>query len=138
MRSGAPIEMTQKAEGAFWSISELAEDLGVSQNILRHWEKRFPALKPVTRAGNRRYYRPEDVTLARQIHRLIYSEGYTMDGARKALAQPKPAEPEVPRAVERPTAAFVPKVQTAPHSSPAVPLEALLHIRAKLVAALAV
>ena len=59
----------KKAEGAFLTISELSAELDVPQHILRYWETRFPALRPLQRAGNRRYYRPEDVLLARRASR---------------------------------------------------------------------
>lgn len=75
-----------KAEGAFLTIGELSAELGVPQHILRYWESRFPQLRPLQRSGNRRYYRPTDVELARQIHRLLNVEGFTVRGAQKALA----------------------------------------------------
>ena len=59
-----------KAPDAFRTIGELSEELGVPQHILRYWESKFP-LKPLQRAGNRRYYRPADVELARRIHQLL-------------------------------------------------------------------
>ena len=76
-----------KAEGAFRTISEVAAELGLQQHILRYWETRFPQLRPLQRAGNRRYYRPADVALARRIDRLLNHEGYTMRGVQKLLAQ---------------------------------------------------
>lgn len=76
----------EKAEGAFLTISELAAELAVPQHILRYWETRFPALRPLQRAGNRRYYRPDDVALVRRINRLLNVEGFTVRGAQKALA----------------------------------------------------
>ena len=76
-----------KAEGAFRTISEVAAELGLPQHILRYWEKRFPPPRPLQRAGNRRYYRPADVALARRIDRLLNQEGYTMRGVQKLLAQ---------------------------------------------------
>jgi DNA-binding transcriptional MerR regulator len=75
-----------KQDGAFLTIGELAAELDVPQHILRYWETRFPSLKPLQRAGNRRYYRPEDVALARRIHHLLTVEGYTVRGAQQALA----------------------------------------------------
>lgn len=75
-----------KSENALRTISELAEELGVAQHILRYWETRFPQLKPLTRAGNRRYYRPEDVSLARRINDLLNREGFTIKGAQQVLA----------------------------------------------------
>ncbi|MET0250144.1 MAG: MerR family transcriptional regulator [Sphingobium sp.] len=89
----------EKAEGAFLTISELADELGLPQHILRYWETRFPQLRPMQRSGNRRYYRPADVALARRIHHLLNVEGFTVKGAQKALgvkteaASPPPALP---------------------------------------------
>ena len=74
-----------KDPGALKTIGELSEELGVAQHILRYWETRFPQLKPMQRAGNRRYYRPADVDLARRIHRLLDQEGYTVRGVQKLL-----------------------------------------------------
>ena len=81
----------EKAPGAFKTIGELSRELGVAQHILRYWETKFPQLRPLQRAGNRRYYRPADVELARQIHRLLNQEGYTVRGVQKLLGQPSDA-----------------------------------------------
>ena len=75
----------EKAPDAFRTIGELSAELGVAQHILRYWETKFPQLKPLQRAGNRRYYRPADVALARRIHRLLDQEGYTVKGVQKLL-----------------------------------------------------
>jgi len=75
----------EKAPGAFRTIGELSSELGVAQHILRYWETKFPQLRPLQRAGNRRYYRPADVDVARTIHRLLNSEGYTVRGVQKLL-----------------------------------------------------
>jgi DNA-binding transcriptional MerR regulator len=75
-----------KSDNAFRTISELAADLGVPQHILRYWETRFPQLRPLQRAGNRRYYRPADVAVAQRIHRLLNQEGYTIRGVQQLLA----------------------------------------------------
>jgi DNA-binding transcriptional MerR regulator len=82
-----------KAPGAFKTIGELSNELGVAQHILRYWETKFPQLRPLQRAGNRRYYRPDDVELARRINRLLNDEGYTVRGVQKVLRQ-RPGEPE--------------------------------------------
>jgi DNA-binding transcriptional MerR regulator len=74
-----------KEPGALLTIGELSTELGVAQHILRYWESRFPQLKPMQRAGNRRYYRPADVDLARRINRLLNQEGYTVRGVQKLL-----------------------------------------------------
>lgn len=77
----------QKDPGALLTIGELSQELGVAQHILRYWESRFPQLKPMQRAGNRRYYRPADVELARKINRLLNHEGYTVRGVQKLLRE---------------------------------------------------
>ena len=74
-----------KSEGAFRTIGEVSQDLGVPQHILRYWETRFAQLKPMQRAGNRRYYRPADVELARKIHHLLNDKGYTVQGVQQLL-----------------------------------------------------
>jgi len=76
----------RKSEQAFRTIGELADELGVPQHILRYWETRFPQLRPLQRAGNRRYYRPADVALAQRIHRLLNEDGYTIRGVQQLLA----------------------------------------------------
>ena len=83
-----------KAAGAFKTIGELSDELGVAQHILRYWETRFPQLRPMQRAGNRRYYRPADVELARRINQLLNHEGYTVRGVQKLLRDKTSAAPE--------------------------------------------
>ena len=78
------------------TIGELSQELGVAQHILRYWETRFPQLRPMQRAGNRRYYRPADVELARRIHRLLNQEGYTVRGVQKLLREKDAPAPETP------------------------------------------
>jgi DNA-binding transcriptional MerR regulator len=75
----------EKEPGALKTIGELSQELGVAQHILRYWETKFPQLRPMQRAGNRRYYRPPDVELARRINRLLNEEGYTVRGVQKLL-----------------------------------------------------
>ena len=77
----------EKDPGALKTIGELSEELGVAQHILRYWETKFPQLRPMQRAGNRRYYRPADVELAQRIHRLLNHEGYTVRGVQKLLRE---------------------------------------------------
>jgi DNA-binding transcriptional MerR regulator len=77
----------QKDPGALKTIGELSQELGVAQHILRYWETKFPQLRPMQRAGNRRYYRPADVELARRINRLLNQEGYTVRGVQKLLRE---------------------------------------------------
>ncbi|MES2729706.1 MAG: MerR family transcriptional regulator [Pseudomonadota bacterium] len=74
-----------KSHDAFRTISEVSHELGVAQHVLRFWETKFAQIRPMKRAGGRRYYRPEDVALLQRIHQLLYAEGYTIPGAQKAL-----------------------------------------------------
>ena len=74
-----------KEPGALLTIGELSHELGVAQHILRYWETKFPQLRPMQRAGNRRYYRSADVELARRINQLLNEEGYTVRGVQKVL-----------------------------------------------------
>ncbi|MDT9599418.1 MerR family transcriptional regulator [Sphingosinicella rhizophila] len=78
-------DTNRKSDQAFRTIGELSADLGVPQHILRYWETRFSQLRPLQRAGNRRYYRPADVALAHRIHRLLNQEGYTIRGVQQLL-----------------------------------------------------
>jgi DNA-binding transcriptional MerR regulator len=76
---------TVKAPGAFRTISEVAGEIDVPQHVLRFWETKFNQVKPLKRAGGRRYYRPEDVALLGRIRGLLYEEGYTIKGVQKLL-----------------------------------------------------
>lgn len=76
-----------KAPDAFRTISEVADDLKLPQHVLRFWESRFTQIKPMKRAGGRRYYRPDDVALLRGIHHLLYGEGYTIRGVQRILKE---------------------------------------------------
>lgn len=75
----------EKSDAAFRTIGEVSAELGVPQHVLRYWETRFPELRPIQRAGNRRYYRPTDVALVRRIHGLLSRDGYTVKGVQKLL-----------------------------------------------------
>lgn len=76
-----------KSPEAFRTISEVSIELEVPQHVLRFWEGRFVQIKPVKRAGGRRYYRPEDVDLLRGIRALLYLEGFTIKGVQKVLRE---------------------------------------------------
>lgn len=78
---------TEKAPDAFRTISEVADDLQLPQHVLRFWETRFTQIKPVKRAGGRRFYRPEDVDLLRGIRHLLYTDGFTIKGAQRILKE---------------------------------------------------
>jgi DNA-binding transcriptional MerR regulator len=142
-----------KAPGAFRTIGEVSEELGVPQHVLRFWETRFPALRPLKRGGNRRYYRPADVVLLKAINKLLYTDGYTIKGVLKLIADKgvagleagaaaaAPLEPlaaaamaatPYPEAPELPLA-----TTTAAPATPALDISALYAIRDRLAGALA-
>ncbi|HEV2867210.1 MAG TPA: MerR family transcriptional regulator [Allosphingosinicella sp.] len=118
----------RKSDQAFRTIGELAGELGVPQHILRYWETRFPQLRPLQRAGNRRYYRPDDVALARRIHRLLNQDGYTIRGVQQLLARGERAPAE-----ETAQAAPAP---AAPARDESLPIEELRALRRTLARAL--
>ena len=93
-----------KAAGAFRTIGELSRETGLPQHILRYWETRFPQLRPLQRAGKRRYYRPEDVALVMRINSLLNNEGYTIRGVQKLLSdeRKRAAAGPAPRAAIEP------------------------------------
>jgi DNA-binding transcriptional MerR regulator len=115
-----------KEAGALRTIGEVAKATGIKAHVLRYWEQQFPMLKPLTRSGGRRYYRPEDVELVERIDRLVNQQGYTLKGAKAAL-----------RGAPDPQAAA--QQQVTPTPAPAVDgdlLARLKAMRAQLVAAL--
>jgi DNA-binding transcriptional MerR regulator len=77
----------EKSPDAFRTISEAAEELTVPQHVLRFWETKFTQIKPMKRAGGRRYYRPVDIELLKGIHTLLYSQGYTIRGVQRILKE---------------------------------------------------
>lgn len=77
----------EKSASAFRTISEVADFLETPAHVLRFWESRFPQIKPVKRAGGRRYYRPGDVALLAGIKRLLHDEGMTIRGVQKILRE---------------------------------------------------
>src|SRR5580692_9123165 len=83
--SSAAAEATEKSAEAFRTISEVSLELDVPQHVLRFWESRFQQVRPIKRAGGRRYYRPEDVALLRGIRALLYVDGMTIKGVQKVL-----------------------------------------------------
>jgi DNA-binding transcriptional MerR regulator len=127
---GSGAEMSRrpgKAAGAFRTISEVATDLDVPQHVLRFWETRFAQIRPLKRAGGRRYYRPEDVELLRRIRQLLYNNGYTIKGVQRLLRdvarQPDSAEPDSEGLVEEaesPEVVEAAEVEAAPPEAPAL------------------
>lgn len=76
-----------KSADAFRTISEVADWLGVPTHVLRFWESKFPQVKPVKRAGGRRYYRPSDMMLLAGIRVLLHDDGVTIRGVQKILRE---------------------------------------------------
>ncbi|MDQ0316035.1 DNA-binding transcriptional MerR regulator [Amorphus orientalis] len=79
-----------KGPEAYRTISEVAAELELPQHVLRFWETRFGQVKPMKRAGGRRFYRPQDIELLRGIRHLLYSEGLTIRGVQKVLREQGP------------------------------------------------
>ena len=128
-------EAPQKSDQAFKTIGELADELGVPQHILRYWETRFPQLRPLQRAGNRRYYRPADVQLAHRIHRLLNKDGYTIRGVQQVLSSKAPVE-EAEAPVVIADAVDPPPASSSPRRPAGVPIEELRSLRNQLAQAL--
>ncbi len=140
--AGAPMTAPRggKSQTAFRTISEVADELDVAQHVLRFWESKFPQVRPLKRGGGRRYYRPEDIDLLRDIRTLLYEEGYTIKGAQKLLRQRRARPPASPGG-SRPVAATAvageepapapapaplsPAVESAPSATPGGPSAAL-------------
>jgi DNA-binding transcriptional MerR regulator len=85
--SSAAFAYPAKSAEAFRTISEVAVELDVPQHVLRFWESRFAQVRPVKRAGGRRYYRPDDIDLLKGIRALLYSDGFTIKGVQKVLKE---------------------------------------------------
>jgi len=72
-----------KGPEAFRTISEAADEIGVPQHVLRFWESKFSFIRPMKRAGGRRFYRPQDISVLSGVRRLLHDEGYTIKGVQK-------------------------------------------------------
>ena len=111
---------------AFRTIGEVSDQFGIPRHVLRYWESRFPSLRPVQRAGKRRYYRAEDVDLIAKINTWLYKDGYTVKGVQAMLAGGSPGIAIPPRA----------SAQT-PVATPPSLIPRLIGIRDRLARALA-
>lgn len=76
-----------KSREAFRTISEVADWLGVQSHVLRFWESKFSQVKPVKRAGGRRYYRPQDMELLGGLKKLLHEDGMAIKDAQKLLRE---------------------------------------------------
>jgi DNA-binding transcriptional MerR regulator len=80
------IEKTiEKSPEAYRTISEAAIELDLPQHVLRFWETRFTQIRPMKRAGGRRFYRPEDVDFLKGIRAYLYGQGMTIRGLQKII-----------------------------------------------------
>jgi DNA-binding transcriptional MerR regulator len=144
----------EKSATALRTISEASEALDVPQHVLRFWETKFNQIKPLKRNGGRRFYRPQDLEILAQIKHLLYNQGYTIKGAKKAIedfargvdsltseqwiAQVPPASvnDNAPDILAEIAEALGEEVQAEESSAqqPTLPFEALRAIRAELAA----
>lgn len=76
---------SHKSRGAYRTISEASEDVGVATHVLRFWETKFKDIQPTKRSGGRRYYSAKDVDVLKKIRSLLYDEGYTIKGVQAYL-----------------------------------------------------
>jgi len=143
--SSAALAYPQKSAEAFRTISEVALELDVPQHVLRFWESRFAQIRPVKRAGGRRYYRPDDVDLLKGIRSLLYIDGLTIKGVQKVLKErglrhvtevgrgnaPPPQTLVIERPVVVEKIVYVEKPMPAPQpsSSPAPAKKSRAHLR---------
>jgi DNA-binding transcriptional MerR regulator len=119
-----------KSPDAFRTISEVANDLDVPQHVLRFWETKFTQIKPLKRAGGRRYYRPEDVDLLRGIRIYLYTEGFTIKGVQKIFREQgarliveagRQGFAQMPRQAKRAAGAPAPTAQAPTTQAPTLP-----------------
>lgn len=80
-----------KGPNAFRTISEASEEVGVPQHVLRFWEQRFTFIKPMKRAGGRRFYRAADIDTLKAVRRLLQDDGLTIKGLQRLYKEHGPA-----------------------------------------------
>lgn len=122
-----------KGPEAFRTISEAADELHVPQHVLRFWETKFTFIKPMKRAGGRRFYRPADIAVLRGVRRLLHEEGFTIKGVQKLYR-----EQGVKRLMAAGEGAPIPSApadRAAQHAAPAGDTGALLQALRDLEAA---
>lgn len=137
-----------KGPDAFRTISEAADELGVAQHVLRFWESKFSFIRPMKRAGGRRFYRPQDIAVLRGVRRLLHDEGYTIKGVQRlhredglkrivgeAPPEAPPPEPAAPAAAPPPAVAKAAEAVSAGGEAKAVlrrTLDELEELKARL------
>lgn len=133
-----PTSHTDKAPTALRAMGEVVAETGVPAHVLRYWEAHVPALRPVRRAGGRRYFRAEDVALVRRLKQLTDDEGYTLEGAARAVRR-SGGDAAPHRTASAPAAETVVSSATSAASATLAPdvIAKLGAIRARLTDALA-
>lgn len=128
----------QKGPDAFRTISEAADELGVPQHVLRFWETKFSFIRPMKRAGGRRFYRPHDLTVLAGVRDLLHKEGFTIKGVQKLYRDQGSkrlvagADGPVPELVSEVAPQAAPVVAaSAPAPKPSAPLTGFAAIDAK-------
>lgn len=86
------VEGEQKNERVYYSIAEVSNILDVKPHVLRYWEQEFDSLRPKRTPRGVRRYRKDDIELLKRIKQLVWTEGYTVDGANKRLAEERKGE----------------------------------------------
>jgi DNA-binding transcriptional MerR regulator len=107
-----------KGPEAFRTISEASEEIGVAQHVLRFWETRFPFIRPMKRAGGRRFYRPRDIAAMKTLRRLLHDEGMSIADVQSLYRAKRRSVAPVDGAADRPP--------TSEHAQPAGGLETAL------------
>ena len=130
--SGSSSKSAKKSLRAFLTISEVSKELDLPQHVLRFWETKFDAVKPMKRGGGRRYYRPKDVKFLKQIQSLLYLDGYTIKGVQKLLRKCNGKfAPEIAIEVQKQSLKIAPPKESG-HDELRSILAELEHIRAEL------
>jgi len=127
-----------KGPDAFRTISEASEDLGVPQHVLRFWETKFSFIRPMKRAGGRRFYRPQDLEVLRGVRGLLHDQGYTIKGVQRLhkeqglrrLVSAAGGDAEAVVALEAELAAQAEAQQRLPLDEPAPVKDAVPNVRA--------
>lgn len=120
----------------YFSISEVAQMFGVNASLLRFWEKEFKQIQPKTNARGKRSYRKKDIEVIRSIYVLVKEQGFTLEGAKKALTSRKGASAEAGAAakqIAKETAKSTPTIKTLDDASRKEAVERLTKLRAHLV-----
>lgn len=122
----------------YFSISEVADMLGVNASLLRFWEKEFKQIQPKTNSRGKRSYRAKDIEVLRAIYVLVKEQGFTLEGARKALSARKGALSEAGKIAKQAAKASVAvdttaQTKTLSEEARKQAVDKLVKLRAKLL-----